>query len=182
MPGMSEPREITIQHVLVSFEGTPTEAERPREEAEQLATSVLEEAQAGADFTELVRKHSDDVVREGDESPGVYKLLNHDVEGRTFAEFVAELNERAHAKEQELVAKIQAGELPQEQAEQEMRSFVESLQAEGDQEAGNLPHPRAAMVPAFGDVGFGLEVGEVGVATFDEKSSPFGWHVIKRLA
>lgn len=41
--------------------------------------------------------------------------------------------------------------------------------------------PREQMVPAFGDIGFKLKVGEVGLAEFDEKKSPFGFHIIKRL-
>lgn len=41
--------------------------------------------------------------------------------------------------------------------------------------------PRTMMVPAFGNVGWRLEVGEVSVAPFDKKSSPFGFHIIKRL-
>ncbi len=41
--------------------------------------------------------------------------------------------------------------------------------------------PRDQMVPAFGDVGFKLKVGEVGLAEFSETTSPYGYHVIKRL-
>lgn len=41
--------------------------------------------------------------------------------------------------------------------------------------------PREQMVPAFGDVGFNLGVGEVGLANFDAAKSPFGYHIIKRL-
>jgi len=41
--------------------------------------------------------------------------------------------------------------------------------------------PREGMVPAFGNVGFKLQVGEVGIAEFDQKNSPFGYHIIKRL-
>lgn len=40
---------------------------------------------------------------------------------------------------------------------------------------------RASMVKGFGDVGFRLKVGEIGVAPFDAKASPYGWHIIKRL-
>lgn len=179
---MSEPREITIQHVLISFVDAPTEATRTREEAEALADQVLASARDENDFAELVREHSDDPVRPGDEHPGVYRLLNHDVEGMTFATFVSELNERAGQKEKELIGLVQSGEMPPTEAETEMQSFVEQLQAEAAHAGNTLPHPRAAMVPAFGDVGFALEVGEVGVASFDEQASPFGWHVIKRLA
>jgi hypothetical protein len=40
---------------------------------------------------------------------------------------------------------------------------------------------RARMVKSFGDVGFRLKVGEIGVAVWDATASPFGWHIIKRL-
>lgn len=48
----------------------------------------------------------------------------------------------------------------------------------GNQRA-NL-YPRKGMVAAFGDVGWRLQVGEVGVAPFDAAKSPYGWHIIKR--
>lgn len=41
--------------------------------------------------------------------------------------------------------------------------------------------PRDNMVPAFGDVGFTLKVGEIGLAPFDKAKSPFGYHIIKRM-
>jgi peptidyl-prolyl cis-trans isomerase B (cyclophilin B) len=40
---------------------------------------------------------------------------------------------------------------------------------------------RQGMVAAFGDVGFELKVGEVGIAEYDVQSSYFGYHVIKRV-
>ncbi len=42
-------------------------------------------------------------------------------------------------------------------------------------------HSRAGMVPGFGDVGFKLEVGEIGMASYDPIASPYGFHIIKRL-
>lgn len=39
---------------------------------------------------------------------------------------------------------------------------------------------RSGMVPAFGDVGFPLNVGEFGISEYSDKS-PYGWHIIKRL-
>ena len=42
-------------------------------------------------------------------------------------------------------------------------------------------YSRGGMVPAFGDVGFSLEVGDVGMASYEEHKSPFGWHIIKRV-
>jgi parvulin-like peptidyl-prolyl isomerase len=47
---------------------------------------------------------------------------------------------------------------------------------------GSDEYRRGGMVAAFGDVGFALDVGEIGMSTFDPKSSPYGWHIIKRLA
>ena len=40
---------------------------------------------------------------------------------------------------------------------------------------------RDQMVPGFGDIAFGLKVGEVGLCEFDGVRSPFGYHVIKRI-
>lgn len=42
-------------------------------------------------------------------------------------------------------------------------------------------YPREGMVSAFGDVGFSLEVGEIGMTRYDPASSKYGWHIIKRL-
>jgi hypothetical protein len=42
-------------------------------------------------------------------------------------------------------------------------------------------YPRNRMVPAFGDAGFPLQVGEFGMASYDKARSPFGWHIVKRL-
>ena len=42
-------------------------------------------------------------------------------------------------------------------------------------------YERDRMVAAFGDVGFKLKAGEIGIADFDPKTSPFGYHVIKRV-
>lgn len=48
-----------------------------------------------------------------------------------------------------------------------------------NQSAGE--YDRRGMVPAFGDVGFRIAVGEVGLADYDAKASPFGLHIIKRI-
>lgn len=42
-------------------------------------------------------------------------------------------------------------------------------------------YPRTQMVPAFGDTGFPLQVGEVGLAEHDPQKSPYGWHIVKRI-
>jgi hypothetical protein len=48
-------------------------------------------------------------------------------------------------------------------------------------DAGRQEFSRTRMVQAFGDVGFGLEVGGIGLAPYDPATSKYGWHVIKRL-
>lgn len=40
---------------------------------------------------------------------------------------------------------------------------------------------RGEMVPAFGDVGFKLEIGDYGMSEYSKDKSPFGWHIIKRI-
>jgi hypothetical protein len=40
---------------------------------------------------------------------------------------------------------------------------------------------RDQMVPAFGNTGFPLQVGEVGIADYDPRNSPYGWHIVKRI-
>ena len=53
-----------------------------------------------------------------------------------------------------------------------------------DSAPGIYPMTKAArgrMVQGFGDVGFRLKVGEIGVARWHATASPFGWHIIKRL-
>ena len=41
--------------------------------------------------------------------------------------------------------------------------------------------PRHGMVAAFGNVGFQLAVGEIGLADYDPQDSKFGYHIIKRV-
>jgi len=45
----------------------------------------------------------------------------------------------------------------------------------------NGAQQRGDMVPRFGDIAFSLEPGQVGMAEYSAGSSPFGWHIIKRL-
>ena len=46
---------------------------------------------------------------------------------------------------------------------------------------GPREYAREGMVGAFGDVGFKLNVGGYGVADHDPETSPYGYHVIKRV-
>ena len=42
-------------------------------------------------------------------------------------------------------------------------------------------YDRETMAKAFGDVGFSLEVGQIGVTDYEPATSPFGYHIIKRV-
>ena len=42
-------------------------------------------------------------------------------------------------------------------------------------------YQREGMVAAFGNVGFTLGVGEIGIADYDPATSPYGYHIIKRV-
>lgn len=119
-----EPDFITVQHILVGFEGSVPGKSITRSQAEagELAAELLERAQKGEDFDGLVKEYTDD------SHPGIYKMANF---GQT-------------ADMQKVFA-------------------------------------RERMVRAFGDVGFPLEVGEVGLAEYDPETSQYGWHLIKRV-
>lgn len=54
-----------------------------------------------------------------------------------------------------------------------------TMKGSGDR-AKNV-YARKGMVAAFGDVGWRLDVNEVGVAPFHATKSPYGFHIIKRL-
>jgi parvulin-like peptidyl-prolyl isomerase len=51
----------------------------------------------------------------------------------------------------------------------------------GPGDRNQMMFPRKGMVPAFGNVGWRLEVDEYGVAPHDPATSPYGWHIVKRL-
>lgn len=120
-----EPDYVTVQHILIGFEGTVPgkTVMRTQEEAKALAEDILARANAGEDFDAMVQEYTDDA------HPGIYKMSN--------------------------------------------------LGVAGDPAQGIFPRDR--MVPAFGDVGFPLAVGEVGLAVYDQEKSPYGYHVIKRV-
>ncbi len=67
-----EPDRITVQHCLIGFKGSVGDKPiaRTKEEAKELATKLLAELKAGADFDEVIRTHTDD------SPPGIYKMAN----------------------------------------------------------------------------------------------------------
>lgn len=174
-----EPAKVVVQHVLLSFKGAPLpDVTRTKEEAEALATEILERVRAGESMDQLAREFSDDPVAEGDETPGTYTLLNTGVRDaaseRAMFDLEAELREERTSMQEE----VMAGKLSQEKFQEQMMAVMERLQKRAG-EIGAMG--RQQMVQGFGDVGFSLEVGEVGIAAYDAVKSPYGWHVIRRV-
>lgn len=75
-PGeFKEAEHLTVQHILISFQGAPSMSgvTRTLEEAQELAKEILKRAQDGEDFDALVKEYTDD------QHPGIYKMSNIDV-------------------------------------------------------------------------------------------------------
>lgn len=120
-----EPDFITVQHILIGYQGSVPgkPITRTKAEAEALAKEVFERAKKGEDYDALVKEYTDD------SAPGVYKIANFNAQA----------------------------------------------------DMANKVFPRAQMVPAFGDTGFPLEVGGIGLAEYDPQKSQYGWHIVKRV-
>ena len=86
----------------------------------------------------------------------------------------------------ELLAKINAGgdwaEAKRANSEDPPPGGPYAMANRGVRPAGRGEYPRDGMVPAFGDVGFALAVGLVGMADHDARTSPFGFHLIRRVS
>ena len=89
----------------------------------------------------------------------------------------AEIQKEAMALSTALKARVDSKEMTMQQASDEFNEAAKGLRARLS-EIQWLP--RGQMVPGFGNIGFALEVGEIGISNFDKIDSPFGWHIIKR--
>ncbi|MHC4380560.1 MAG: peptidylprolyl isomerase, partial [Planctomycetota bacterium] len=174
-----EPERVRIQHVLISFAGTRTAATRSKEEAQKLAEEILQRAKDGEDFDSLILNNTDDPGSMQTTPPGGYSMLNTrqgapDRTPEQEAE-IADLNKQMEEHLAALRAEVNAKTKSIEEAQKELQSHPAMAKL---QEYSWTP--RDQLVPAFGDVGFSLKVGEVGIANFDPEASPFGWHIIRR--
>lgn len=172
---------IEVQHVLISFKGIPrVNATRSQAEAETLAAEVLSRAQNGEDFTALVKQYSDDGKDPKDPTPGVYRMTAAGYTDPVIFDGMMGRMAQMHATLEPLERKVRAGEATNKQWVAEVQKgygpagLMEFLQS-------TISMPREDMAPAFGNVGFALKVGEVGMAPYDKTTSPFGIHIIKRL-
>jgi cyclophilin family peptidyl-prolyl cis-trans isomerase len=172
-----EPERIRIQHVLISFDGKTPTAKRTQAEAEALAKEILERAQAGEDFDALVQEYSDDPGSKDTTPKGSYSMLNTGIKDYEAEEKSYAMQMKAQDLQADLLAQVEAKAITMDEARSQYQATIEELMKE-------LPKvqwfPRAQMMPGFGNVGFKLQVGEIGIANFDPKDSAYGWHIIKR--
>ncbi|MDE0586236.1 MAG: peptidylprolyl isomerase [Planctomycetota bacterium] len=172
-----EPEHIRIQHILISFAGTRTTATRTQEEAEALAAEILKRAKAGEDFDSLVIEFTDDPGGKDTSPKGKYSMLNTGRHNDEADAKSAEIQKEAMALSTALKARVDSKEITYQQASDEFNEATKGLRARLS-EIQWLP--RGQMVPGFGNIGFNLEVGEIGISNFSKIDSPFGWHIIKR--
>lgn len=174
-----EPERVRIQHVLISFAGTGTTATRTKEEAEVLAKEILQRAKAGEDFNALVEQYTDDPSGKTTTPRGTYSMLNKGCfapaeETTRLMELQTSIQELQTA----LMAKVNKKELTMDEAKAQFFALPVVVEFQNAQSSSWMS--RTQMVAAFGDVGFSLEVGEIGTSIFDTTTSPFGWHIIHR--
>ncbi|MAW59971.1 MAG: hypothetical protein CMJ94_03930 [Planctomycetes bacterium] len=182
-----EPGYVTVQHILISFQGAQRnvakDTERTAADAKTLVDDLMKRIEAGEDFNALVKQYSDDNFLPDEATPSIYAMSNNGMPEvpteRLREEF--DLTPVVQAKQQEIDARRRAGELTDQQARDELNGWIRAKVAELDEKYGPRPRARGAMAPAFGDVGFKLQVGEVGLAEPDAQKSPFGYHIIKRI-
>jgi hypothetical protein len=91
--------------------------------------------------------------------------------------------EEAESLARELLARARAGEdfagLVKEYSDDQFPGIYKLANRGVKPEPGE--RRRYDMVTYFGNVAFGLQVGEVGLAEHHPTRCPYGWHVIKRL-
>jgi len=98
---------------------------------------------------------------------------------------VSRTKEEAEQLANEIFAKAKAGEdfdaLVKEYTDDAYPGIYKMANFGVPADRANMVYPREGMVPAFGNVGFPLAVGEIGMAAYNPQESPYGWHIIKRV-
>ena len=106
-------------------------------------------------------------------------------EGTVPGKDITRSREEAEALVGAIMERIEAGEdfdvLVAEYTDDSHPGIYSMANFDEEADMGEGVFPRARMVRGFGDVGFSLDVGEVGVADYDPDASKYGWHIIKRI-
>jgi hypothetical protein len=175
------PERIVIQHILISQAGVRgTGSTRTPEEAKQLADDLVARARGGEDFGALVNEYTDDAASKTADPPGSYRMLNSGVFDYDSVRESMQIQKQAEEIRTGVMAKVNAGEITPQEAQQVFMAEVEKLGLIEKLQAVQWMS-RDDMVPGFGEVGFSLAVGEVGLLEYDPVKSPFGYHIIKRV-
>jgi parvulin-like peptidyl-prolyl isomerase len=103
------------------------------------------------------------------------------VPGRAITRTQAEAKELA----EDLLARAKSGEdfdaLVKEYTDDTHPGIYKMANIGATADTENGVYPRERMVQSFGDVGFSLEVGGIGLAVYDPEKSKYGYHIIKRI-
>ena len=152
---MTEPDRIQVAHVLISFAGAGTEATRSKADAEKLANPEPEHILVAHVLISFGGAGTQATRNREAAEKLAYEVLARARKGEDFNKLIKDLSD-------------DSGEGVYGMANNRVSPVGEE-------------HERRRMVPAFGDVGFKLEVGTIGMSVFDAQKSPYGWHIIKRL-
>lgn len=129
------------------------------------------------DITRLRSMVKASLKRDKDESlQGVAEVLHiliQHKDGGTETRKLKEAEERAA----EVYRRVAQGE----DFEKLRQEFCDDTRKQKEQGRDAQPYKVQGMVADFMDVSLRLKVGEVGVCDYNADSSPFGWHIIKRV-
>lgn len=138
----------------------------------------------GGTTVEAMRKDIEELIQRGEKDVDTIEVQHLLVaHGGAGIGGVTRSKEEAEKLAAELYARIKDGAdfdaLVKEHTD-DSHPGIYGMTTTGNADPNKGVYPRTGMVAAFGDVGWKLDVGEVGVAPFDASSSPYGWHIIKR--
>ena len=97
---------------------------------------------------------------------------------------VTRTQEEARAFALEILERVRKGEDIQKLAKEystDPGGGLYTLVNSGVKQVEPTDIPRGKFIPPFTKVAFKLKVGEAGLAEYNAKTCPYGWHIIKRL-
>ncbi len=175
-------RNASAALIVFLFVGCTTE---PTPKSSSTPAAAAQDSNAKKQFDPQVR-----TLENGESSHIVVQHVLVAFQGRLPGKNIRRSKAEAAALANEILAKARAGENFEDlvteftddsppgiyrMANFEQESYMSAPRPE------DRVYPRDGMVPAFGDVGFPLQIGEIGMSEYDPAKSPFGWHIIKRL-
>ncbi len=138
-------------------------------------------ALTGAAAVEVMKEAGEELVRQPEHDAARVEVQHLLVSFRGAVPKVTRSKEQAETLAAELYARVVAGEdfdgLVREHTDDNYPGIY-TMTAGPPADSGE--YLRSEMFAAFGDTGWRLEVGEVGIALHDPAQSPFGWQIVKR--